>query len=455
MGSLRQKRTARVAVVGAGLSGLTVGYRLFQANIDVTVYEARRRVGGRVLSVSIEDASGLRSVAELGAHNITDGGSAMHLSALIAEFALQTEDCLHTLSTWIYKDGAYISYQETLERFLKEHPDFLHTVSEQALHAVSMKQLIDQLFQKNPLLHFAFTQRMTAYEGVPVDEQAIYHNLETFLYMLKGGLAPAHEAYEHAPHQILVSKIIGGNARLPIAMAKVLGDRLLLGTSIKGMNLQEEGIELMAEGGVPLQYDYVVLAVPIATYAQLQFQGVAQEPERLAQQQQTAYGQNHKVLIPRRPDHATERHLILDGAVYFFSPGDTFTTLYLNHAIQDKMRLKHLYGGALGFKDAVFQDLQDAVDQHFVDYQTPVQHNWGLDPFARCSYSGYGTKLGADLDTLVSYRGESIKSLFAPMGRLLFCGEHTTILDCVGTMEAAVESGERLARLLRRVLAGV
>src|SRR5262245_11909133 len=40
-------RSARVAVVGAGLAGLTCAYRLRQAGISATVYEANERLGGR------------------------------------------------------------------------------------------------------------------------------------------------------------------------------------------------------------------------------------------------------------------------------------------------------------------------------------------------------------------------------------------------------------------------
>ena len=42
----------RVIVVGAGFSGLTAAYELSQAGYDVTVVEARGRVGGRVVSLS-------------------------------------------------------------------------------------------------------------------------------------------------------------------------------------------------------------------------------------------------------------------------------------------------------------------------------------------------------------------------------------------------------------------
>jgi protoporphyrinogen/coproporphyrinogen III oxidase len=44
-----------VAVVGAGLAGLTAAYRLQQRGFDVTVFEARDRVGGRVWTVRKRD----------------------------------------------------------------------------------------------------------------------------------------------------------------------------------------------------------------------------------------------------------------------------------------------------------------------------------------------------------------------------------------------------------------
>ncbi|OMC33145.1 hypothetical protein A5742_14730 [Mycolicibacterium fortuitum] len=41
----------RVAVVGAGISGLTAGYRLQTAGWDVDVFEAEGTLGGRVQTV--------------------------------------------------------------------------------------------------------------------------------------------------------------------------------------------------------------------------------------------------------------------------------------------------------------------------------------------------------------------------------------------------------------------
>lgn len=58
----------RVAIVGAGVSGLVAGYELRRAGHDVQVFEARPRVGGRVLTLREPFAPG--HLAEAGAARI-------------------------------------------------------------------------------------------------------------------------------------------------------------------------------------------------------------------------------------------------------------------------------------------------------------------------------------------------------------------------------------------------
>src|SRR5688572_23051485 len=50
--ALPQGTAGRVVVIGAGFSGLAAAYELTRAGYDVTVVEARNRVGGRVISFS-------------------------------------------------------------------------------------------------------------------------------------------------------------------------------------------------------------------------------------------------------------------------------------------------------------------------------------------------------------------------------------------------------------------
>jgi len=48
----------------------------------------------------------------------------------------------------------------------------------------------------------------------------------------------------------------------------------------------------------------------------------------------------------------------------------------------------------------------------------------------------------------MTYKGVKVKALFEPVDdRVFFVGEHTTILEEIGTMEVAVESRERIANV--------
>jgi monoamine oxidase len=72
----RPTHHARVAVLGAGFAGLAAATHLDSAGVDVTVLEARDRVGGRVWSQRLETPFG-SSVVERGAEPATPATSAV------------------------------------------------------------------------------------------------------------------------------------------------------------------------------------------------------------------------------------------------------------------------------------------------------------------------------------------------------------------------------------------
>src|SRR5688572_25690616 len=77
-------REVDVAVVGAGLAGLTAARRIEEAGADVVVLEASERVGGRIVNEVVAEGR----VTEMGGQWV--GPTQDRVLALIAELGLET-----------------------------------------------------------------------------------------------------------------------------------------------------------------------------------------------------------------------------------------------------------------------------------------------------------------------------------------------------------------------------
>lgn len=447
------KKNIKVAVVGGGLAGLTSAYRLLQHGCDVTLYEAKNRVGGRVFSIYMKNSLGNTLTVELGGQNITDGGEAIYLISLIKEFGLEVIEQERKISGLIYNGKELLDFNKERSNFLKQFNNIDKTLNELAAQSKSIGELINKLCKDNPILKQALITRMTTYEGIHVDFQSIYHNLDTLECTLQSGVSKAHEEYTHKDNHVVVKNMKEGNAILPLKLAEKLGHRVHLNKVLTKIKYKENKFELFFKDYSSVEYDFVILAVPASVYQNIDFSEAGLDNERLRKMQQVAYGANYKIACPWNLQHiGPYMFILIQKMILFLYQDKSLTLLYMNEPMEHSefMQTMEMIKRKLQIEESSRSELIEITkDEHYLTYDSPVTCLWHKDPYIKGSYSSYSINMAEELDERVVHKDIEFKKLFEPAHNcMFFIGEHTTILDCIGAMEAAVESGDRIARFI-------
>ncbi|HJW31030.1 MAG TPA: FAD-dependent oxidoreductase, partial [Saprospiraceae bacterium] len=152
MGMVPKKKPDSVIIIGAGFSGLTAAYHLKKAGIQVTVLDARNRVGGRVFSFQPEGANG--QVIEFGAEWV--GNSHTSLIGLCKEFGLElfnNQFDTHLTFQGQYSPAGKWEMSKELESFWMKKSDIWNAYPE------SQKQRLDKMDWWRFLSNQGFSER--------------------------------------------------------------------------------------------------------------------------------------------------------------------------------------------------------------------------------------------------------------------------------------------------------
>jgi monoamine oxidase len=267
--------TADVAVVGAGLAGLTAARQIRNAGRSVIVLEARGRVGGRCFSRSI--GAGASDVANMGATFV--GPTQTKILALMSELGISKFPTYANGKLLWYEDGKNTPYTGTI-------PPAADPVAVLQLGAITLPAL-DQMCQTVPLdapytaprglewdsmTAFSWAQEnISTVEGRKLFALAVEAALSveprdiSFLYLLfyihsAGGTnALFANAGAGGAQDFRVS---GGTQRIAVELAKQLGStRVLLGHPVRGIVQGSKGVTVQADNAM-VQCKRVVVALP-------------------------------------------------------------------------------------------------------------------------------------------------------------------------------------------------
>jgi monoamine oxidase len=391
----------RVGVIGAGFAGLAAADALHADGAEVTVLEARDRVGGRVWSVPFGEGA----VVERGAEFILPGYDSMN--ALATRFGIPL-----VLKGTPYGRRVPIGEEAVSQTDLEGAFDRLAAGG--TPDAASAADAIATLDLDPPLSKLIQT-RVAISNGYPADDLAAS--------VLDEGASTFGDFDNHT--------LEGGNMRLAEALAAELGAAVRLSSPVRRVRWSQDAVNI-ATDDAEIEADAVVVAIPTAPLAEIEFDPPLAGATAVALRAIT-YGQNSKLFLRLRspaPPSAvmsvaghfwTYTQLGADGRPAPFVTGYTGTM----SAIDD-------LGGSDRFERwvAALVALREDLD---LEPESAMLSSWNDDPWVRGSYSARTVSSPLRDDDLVK-----------PIGPLFFAGEHTAG-EWHGLMEGALRSGRRAA----------
>lgn len=401
----------RVAVLGAGLAGLAAATQLVRAGYDVTVLEARQRVGGRVWSEEIV-AAGATHTIERGAEFVLAGYTT--LRDYCAEHALGLVD---TGMSYYVRTPA-----DRPEVTLDEMAALGKTAAEVAAAGSgprSVADVLDTIGATGPIRE-ALEARIEMSTAVRADQVTAEETLE-------------HVAsFEPGPSW----RIGGGNQRLPLAMAAALADRIHLGVEVEAVLQNGNGVVVTA-GRESQIFDYVVVALPFGVLADATAIAIDLPDWKLEAMSRVVQGNAAKLQLALESVPSTTAVM---------SVSDRYWTWTANTQDVGVAPVLHSFGGELGHLlelgiaqgDGVWeQKVRELRPDLDISSAKAVITAWPLDPLARGAYTAHAPGFGRD----------DAAALAAPHGRIFFAGEYID-LEYTGLMEGALRSGDRAAEAI-------
>jgi len=395
----------RAIVVGAGFAGLAAADELQRAGVEVTVLEARDRVGGRVWSVPFAG-----SVVERGAEFILPGNDTVIATA-------------RRLGLGLVRKGT---------RYGDREPRGAEPVKREQV-AAAVARIVSEPARAGGARTLA--EAIARYELPSAVAQAIQARIEVSCAHPADDLAASvlHEGAA-AFGEFDTYTVQGGNDRIGRELAAGLGDRVHLASPVRRIAWSEREVRIRAGSHLAVA-DVAVLAVPAAVLGAISFDPPLPD-EKLAALRSVRYGQAAKLFLALEAPAPPSATLSVPGRFWCWTqlgadatPGPFVAAFAGTTGALEELSVSSGPERWVTALEQLRPDLRLDPDQVLLS-------TWGDDPWARGAYSAESAISPIDTEALVR-----------PAGPLVFAGEHTAG-EWHALMEGALRSGERAAQQL-------
>lgn len=271
----------RVVVVGAGLAGLCAARQLVAAGCDVTVLEARDRVGGRTEGTTIAGTP-----VELGGQWI--GPTQNRMYELVAELGLETFPTWTVGQSVVQFGGKRSLMDSGPDSTPKLNPFVLADLAQgmarfgRSAAKISLdepwqsdraRQLDGQTFEtwirRTLLTPTGRNYFRVVCEAVFSAESTDLSALHALFYAHSGTNLETLIGVEGGAQQ---DRIVGGSVRIAEVMADDLGERVRLDAAVRTIGHDDQGVEVTMRSGDVVVGSHVIVTLPPTLAGRLDYQ---------------------------------------------------------------------------------------------------------------------------------------------------------------------------------------
>lgn len=461
-------RKPRIVIIGGGIAGLNCAYTLYKNGIEFTIYEADRRVGGRILT-HYNDSLGLGIFPEFGGDFIDSNHEDMF--KLAKEFNLPLIDLIEEQKAQNLTKDIYffekrkISEKEVIKEFGKIAPKLsadaeslgenYDTEAAVKLDNTSLETYINSLKCARWLKELLMAAYVAEF-GLDCSEQSAINMLDMINPDTSNGFEVFGESDERYRIKNGNSKIIEG------IVGKIGADNIQKGYFLQQIEDAENNTYKLTFANNEIIYaDFVVMTIPFTILKNLQLNLAALTPEKKKCIDELGYGMNTKLVLAYNGTPWSEKPNNAMGYLFHKEIANGWDSSYNKTENNPHGAYVCFYGGKysenlskVSFKNKLAPETHlwrtelpdDLIDKTTTELDKifsgskkkfagkHVFVNWIDYPYVKASYSCY--KVG-QWTTIAGLERQ-------PIGNILFAGEHCSE-NFQGFMNGGAETGRRAA----------